>query len=331
MIELTSPWALLLVLIPLLVRFIFPAHKQSRDSVQVPFFARLVSLSGETPSMAASILQGRRIQTLALCISWACLVLAAAGPEWVGEPIEVKKSARDLMVAVDLSGSMEAEDFITADGKKVNRLQAVKSVLDEFSKRRDSDRLGLILFGSAAYLQVPFTTDRDTWLTLLNESEISMSGPSTAMGDAIGLAISHFENSATEHRVLLVLTDGNDTSSRVPPIDAARVASAHHVKVYTIAIGDPATVGEEAMDVETLQKVAEITHGAYFEALDREALESAYKHIDALEPQLYDTLSYRPRHSLFHYPLAVIAMLYLLLLPLLVLAGVLGRRKVIHV
>lgn len=241
----------------------------------------------------------------------------------------MEKSARDLMIAADLSGSMEAKDFSTEQGEKINRLEAVKRVLEEFARQREGDRLGLIVFGDAAYLQAPFTTDKDTWLTLLAETEIAMAGPSTVIGDAIGLAISTFEGADTDNRVLIVLTDGNDTGSKVPPIDAARVARAHDVKIYTIAIGDPKTVGEDAMDIETLERVSEITHGAYFEALDREALEQAYKQIEALEPELYESLSYRQRSSLFHYPLAVIAMMYLFALPVLWLRGVFLRERVV--
>ena len=141
--------------------------------------------------------------------------------------------------------------------------------------------------------------------------------------------ISTFMGSETENRVLIVLTDGNDTGSKVPPIEAARVAEAHDVTIYTIAIGDPETVGEDAMDTDTLTEMSDITEGAYFEALDREALERAYLEIEALEPELYESLSYRPRTSMFHYPLAALASMYILGLPLLALAGFFRRRKVV--
>lgn len=330
-VEFVNLWAFAFILLPLLVYLLAPAHKQSKDSLQVPYFDMLVELSGEKPAEGATVQRRRMIQGVMVWLAWGLFVTAAARPEWVGEPVEIEKSARDLMVAVDLSGSMEAKDFSAANGKNINRLQAVKLVLEEFSQRRSGDRLGLIVFGNAAYLQAPFTTDKDTWLTLLQETEIAMAGPSTAMGDAIGLAINTFENAETDNRVLIVLTDGNDTGSRVPPVDAARVAHAHAVKIYTIAIGDPKTVGEDAMDIETLQQVSEITGGTYFEALNREALEQAYKEIEALEPSLYQSLSYRPRSSLFHYPLAVIAVMYLLVLPALVLISTARRRRLVNV
>lgn len=331
MIEFANQWAFVLLLFPVLVMVLAPPHKQSKDSLQVPYFDMLVRLSGEQPAEGATIIQRKIIQGVMVWVAWGLLVTAAAKPEWVGEPIEIERSARDLMIAVDLSGSMEAKDFTTAEGETIDRLQAVKLVLEEFAQRREGDRLGLIVFGDAAYLQAPFTTDKDTWLTLLDETAIAMAGPSTAMGDAMGLAISSFEGSDTDSRVLIVLTDGNDTGSMVPPVDAARVARAHEVTVYTIAIGDPETIGENAMDVETLARIADITGGAYYEALDRQALEQAYSEIEALEPELYESLSFRPRSSLFHYPLGAVAAIYLLMLPLLLLWGSFQRRRVVSV
>lgn len=331
MIEFSNLWAFTLVLVPVLVALLVPAHKQRQDSLQVPYFHRLVKLSGEQPASGATILRRKRFQTVLLWLAWLCLVTAAAKPEWVGEPIVVDKSARDLMIAADLSGSMEVRDFTTQDGEKINRLQAIKKVLKEFAQRREGDRLGLIVFGDAAYLQAPFTTDRDTWLTLLSETEIAMAGASTMIGDAIGLAISTFEGSDSKNRVLIVLTDGNDTGSKVPPIDAARVAAAHGVKIYTIAIGDPETVGEEALDIKTLTEISTVTGGAYFEALDRESLSRAYLEIEAMEPELFESLSFRPRQSLFHIPLTAIAVLYLLAMPVMAIAGDIQRRKVIDV
>ena len=330
MLEFTLPWAFILLLAPALVRWLMPAHRESRDSLQVPYFQRLVALSGETPRTGASIRQRLTIQALASLLGWFLIVCALARPEWVGEPIKLEKTARDLMLAVDLSGSMEATDFKDKSGVKTDRLSVAKGVLKEFVDGRDGDRLGLIVFGNAAYLQAPFTDDRKTWLTLLDESIINMAGPSTALGDAIGLSIAHFRESKTENRVLIVLTDGNDTGSRVPPLDAAKIAKVEGVTIYTVAVGDPTTVGEEALDMKTLQAVAQTTGGKSFIANDREALLETYKRIDALEPASYDSLSYRPRKAMFHYPLAAFALLYLTSMPLFALAAR-RKRKVTHV
>lgn len=329
MLEFSEPWAFIFLLAPVLIFWLVPPHRESRDSLQVPYFQRLVALSGETPRSGASIRRRLSIQTLASLIGWCLLVSALARPEWVGEPVKLEKTARDLMLAVDLSGSMDATDFRDESGAQTDRLSVAKEVLEEFVAGREGDRLGLIVFGNAAYLQAPFTDDHATWLTLLDESIVNMAGPSTALGDAIGLAIANFRQSKTENRVLIVLTDGNDTGSRVPPLDAAKVAKVEGVTIYTVAVGDPATVGEEALDMETLEAVAETTGGASYVAANRDALLETYQDIDALEPASYDSLSYRPRSAMFHYPLAAFALLYLMAMPLFALVAY-RKRKVVH-
>ena len=217
-LELAHPWALALLALPLVMRLL-PAYKESRDSIRVPFFDKLVELSELRPETGAMVLRRDRAQQFLVAFMWLCLVLAASKPEWIGPPIEQRKSGRDLMVAVDLSGSMQATDFTLPDGANVDRLEAVKYVLAELGDRRSSDRLGLIVFGNAPYLQSPFTDDHKVWTQLLTETEIGMAGQSTAFGDAIGLAIKLFKESHSDNRVLIMLTDGNDTGSMVPPID----------------------------------------------------------------------------------------------------------------
>ncbi len=311
MFELALPWALLLLPLPLLMRLL-PPYRESRDSVKVPFFDKLVELSERRPGTGAMILERDRAQLVLVGFMWLCLVLAAAKPQWVGPPVEQEKSGRDLMVAVDLSGSMENRDFVLPDGSAINRLEAVKQVLRELATQRASDRLGLIVFGDAAYLQTPFTDDHQVWRQLLEETEIGMAGQSTVYGDAIGLAIKLFRESGSDNRVLIMLTDGNDTGSTVPPVDAAKVAANFDVRIYTIAIGDPETVGEEALDMDTIARVSEITGGSYYQALDRDELDSAYRAIAELEPELYESVSFRPKRDLHWLPVAVAAILYLL-------------------
>jgi len=311
MFELTYPWALLLLALPLLMRLV-PTYKERRDAVKVPFFDKLVELSEERPETGARVLPRDRAQTFLVALTWLCLTLAAAKPQWIGPPIEQQKSGRDLMVAVDLSGSMESTDFTLPSGKKVDRLTAVKQVLDELATEREADRLGLIVFGAAPYLQSPFTDDHEVWRQMLAETDIGMAGPSTVFGDAIGLSIKLFKESDTDNRVLIILTDGNDTGSTVPPVDAAKVAAAHDIRIYTIAIGDPTSVGEDALDIDTIRRVSELTGGQTFVALDREQLRQAYITVGELEPELYETTSFRPRRSLHWVPVALVAVLYLL-------------------
>jgi Ca-activated chloride channel family protein len=316
MIEFAYPWCFIFLPLPFLVRWLAPVYKEQENSIQVPYFQTLVDVTGETPKSGAVILNRKMLQSLFLAISWICIVVAMAKPEIIGAPIIQQKSARDLMVAVDLSGSMSAEDFTTVDNRTINRLDAVKLVLADFVKGREHDRLGLILFGDAPYLQAPFTDDIPTWLALLNEAEIGMAGPSTAFGDAIGLSISAFENADASNRVLIVLTDGNDTRSKVPPVEAAKVAAASKIKIYTIAIGDPETTGEKKLEVEVLNEIAKVTGGKSFLALDRKQLKDITLQIDKLEPQLFDSVSFRPRVSAHHYPIIVIIILYLIVLSL---------------
>jgi Ca-activated chloride channel family protein len=317
MIELTYPWFLLALPLPLVVYFLLAAYKETKNSIKVPFFQRLVSITGEIPSTGSVVLKRTYLQRFWLVISWILIVFALSKPMFVGAPVVIEKSGRDLMVAVDLSGSMEAKDFVDQSGQSIDRLAAVKQVLAEFVTQRERDRLGLIVFGDAPFIQTPFTEDHTAWLALLDETSIGMAGQSTAFGDAIGLSIKTFSTSAATEKVLLALTDGNDTGSKVPPVDAAKVAKEYGITIYTIAVGDPSTAGEEALDIETLERVSELTDGGFYQAYDREQLEKIYQRINELEPQVFESLSYRPKRSLHHYLLAAVVSGYVLLFSVL--------------
>ncbi|MCB1699123.1 MAG: VWA domain-containing protein, partial [Halioglobus sp.] len=179
---------------------------------------------------------------------------------------------RDLILAVDLSGSMATKDFKNASGQTVDRLTAVKEVLDSFLAKRQGDRVALIFFGSAPFVQVPFTEDLKVCRQLLDEAQVSMAGPQTAFGDAIGLAINLFDRSEVKERVLIALTDGNDTASQVPPLKAAQIAKDKGITIHTVAVGDPRAVGEDALDEDTLKQVASTTGGLYAHAADTQQL-----------------------------------------------------------
>jgi len=304
MLEFDYTWLFILLPAPLLVWWLVPAYKEQQEAIRAPFFEELVDAIGKTPSSGAVILRRSWIQRLLLPLCWGLLVAALARPQWVEDPITKTESARDLMIAVDLSGSMEAMDFNDPSGEPLDRLSAVKMVLDDFMARRTGDRLGLIFFGTAAFLQVPFTQDHDTCRTLLEEAQVRMAGPQTMLGDAIGLAIKLFEKSRTVNRVLILMTDGNDTGSKIPPVKAAEIASQHDVTIYCVAIGDPETTGEQKLDETTLQQIASQTGGRFYRAIDREQLEQIYQDLEQLEPQEFETLSYRPKRALFHWPLS---------------------------
>ncbi|NMP17448.1 VWA domain-containing protein [Thalassotalea sp. Y01] len=326
MIEFAHPLAWLFLPIPVLVYWLLPEYKEQRASVHVPYFARLVKVSGETPKKGAVKLLRRRLQQFLLLLGWVALISAIAQPEWVGEPIEQKKSAREIMVALDLSGSMQEQDFVDQQGQKIDRLSAAKQVLNDFAQQRKHDRLGLILFADAAYLQAPFTDDIATWQDLLNQSQLGYAGYQTAFGDAIGLTIAVFEQQKSKQRVLILLTDGADTGSKMPPIKAAQIAAKHDIKIYTIAVGDPSNKGEYEMDLQTLERVAKVSGGQSFTAINRQELQQAYQQINDLEKQQYETLSYRPKHSLHHLAFAIYFVANLLVIVMLFAVKLIGRK-----
>lgn len=327
MIQFSHPWCVVFALAPFVVRKLFPPYRQQRMSVQVPFFRSLVAFTGLIPADGAVIERKIRIQKFALWISWGLLVAAMAGPQWRGTPVVHTKSARDIMIAADISGSMGTMDFAANTGESLSRLDGVKEVLRDFVHRRSHDRMGLIVFGTSPYLQAPFTADHQTWLTLMDETRVGMAGQKTNFGDAIGLAIRLFAQSETQDRVLVVLTDGNDTGSRVPPVEAAKIARAREVRIYTIAIGDPGATGQEKIDVDVLKRIAGITGGRFFEAQNRGALENAHQDIMALEPETYETIVFSPKKSLHHYFLGAIVIIYNLLFGIIfITSGVKGRE-----
>jgi Ca-activated chloride channel homolog len=220
-------------------------------------------------------------------------------------PITKEVPVRNLLLAVDLSGSMETKDFKNARGETVDRLTAVKEVLDDFLSRRKSDRVGLIFFGSAPFVQAPFTQDLKVCRQLLDEAQVKMAGPQTAFGDALGLAINVFERSPAKDRVLIALTDGNDTVSQMPPAKGAQIAKDKGIVIHTISVGDPTAAGEDALDVDTLRAVATTSGGIYAHAADRNQLDEIYHKIDALETRTAETISQRPKSDIYWWPLAL--------------------------
>ena len=322
--ELEHPFWLVILPLPFLVYFAVPAYRTKQMAIKVPFFRDLVDAIGETPSEGASQLTPSWWQRVTLIVTWILVVCALAKPTILGEPQIREQFGRDVMVVVDLSGSMAEEDFTSKTGERISRLDATKEVLSDFAKTRQGDRLGLILFGDAAFVQTPFTADQSVWLELLNQTDVAMAGQSTHLGDAIGLAIKVFEQSHNQRdalsdqvpeqdreKVVIVLTDGNDTGSFVEPIDAAKVAKAKGVRIHVIAMGDPQTVGEVALDMETIRRIAEESGGSAFEALNRDELQKAYAEIGELEPQLYESTTYRPKQTIHHHLMAIVVVMYL--------------------
>lgn len=298
------PWMVAALVLPLLVHLLLPPFRVRRPALRVPWFDRLARFAGRRPTESAAVARATRSQTLCHAIIWILLVVALARPQYLEPAIHKTVPTRDLLLLVDLSGSMETEDFTNQENKRIDRLSAVQAVLADFLSRREGDRVGLIVFGSAAFVQVPFTQDLDVCKRLLEELSVGMAGPKTALGDAIGLAITLFERSEVKQRVIIALTDGNDTGSQVPPAKAARIAADQGIVLHTVAVGDPAAAGEEKLDEATLKEMAAATGGKYFFAGDRQQLEGIYDTLDRLETRKVETISHRPRVDLFYWPLA---------------------------
>jgi len=312
MLEFSYPWMFLLLPLPLLVRYLTPAYREPRYAVRVPFMSVLHRLTGREAGEGAPVLRRTRLQWLQLSLVWIAIVAAMARPQWMDDPVVRELPMRDLLVALDLSGSMETRDFSDSTGVVSDRLTAAKQVLDQFLSRRQGDRVGLVFFGSSAFVQAPFTEDLDVVRELLGEAQVRMLGPRTSLGDAIGVAIRLFERSEVDERVLITLSDGNDTGSMVPPVRAAEIAADNGVTIYTIAMGDPKAAGEQALDEETLKAVAARTGGDYFHAEDRAELDRIYQTLDELNPRQVESLSYRPQHELYFWPFGFALVLSLL-------------------
>ena len=301
MLTFAYSWIFWLAPLPLVVRWLVPARARVRPAVRVPFLSRLQAAGGGSSRDAP---RGLSMPLVLRGLVWLFVLAALTRPQWLEPPIERSIPTRDLLLLVDLSGSMDHEDFTDAAGGSVDRLTAVKEVLDDFLARREGDRVGLVVFGDAPFLHVSFTSDLMLCQQLLSETAVGMAGPRTALGDAIGLGIRLFENSEAPTKTIIALTDGNDTSSSVPPVEAARVAKDRDITIHTVAMGDPATVGEEKLDQESLQAVSSTTGGEFFLALNRGELAGIYERLDEIETLDVKTVSHRPRRDLYFWPLA---------------------------
>jgi Ca-activated chloride channel family protein len=302
---LTLHWIWLLLLLPL-PWFINSKNTQTATGGHL-------QLPGVLASSRQHVSDSTRHSRKRYYLMWLFLVLALARPQWLGDPIELPSKGRDLMLAVDLSGSMQIEDMVI-NGKNVDRFTLIQSVLEEFIERRNGDRLGLILFADHAYLQAPLTQDRRSIATFLADAQIGLVGKQTAIGEAIALAVKRFDQVSESNRVLILLTDGSNNAGNIEPEVAADIAARRNVTIYTVGVGaefmERRTIfGKErvnpSMDLDEaqLQKLATMTNGYYFRAKNSDELAQIYQKIDQLEPVSREPLSYRPKSELFYLPL----------------------------
>lgn len=306
------PWVLIFLGLPFLVYVFVPKSKQEDAALRVPFFHRVDTIIQEQSGFSNKTSWPT---LLLLSIIWGLLVVAAAKPTWVGDPISLPTSGRDLLVAVDISGSMEQDDMVF-EGDRFSRIRVVKHVVGDFLERRESDRLGLILFGTQAYLQSPLTFDRKTVNRLLQEAQLGFAGKQTAIGDAIGLAIKRLKDRPESQRVVILLTDGANTAGEVDPRQAADLAKQADVKIYTIGVGADEMIEQfgffrqrinpsRDLDEASLTYIAETTGGRYFRAKNPEELAQIYALLDELEPVEQEDEVFRPTRNLFYWPLGI--------------------------
>ena len=305
-LELAWPWMLVALPLPLLALLLPAAAEIAPPALRFPFFTALRPTLGSTGSRSS------RVRLSVAVLAWLLLVVAAARPQRVGETVHLPVNGRSIMLAVDLSGSMQTPDMGSGN-RAVTRLAAVKAVAGEFIKHRAGDRLGLILFGDEAYLQVPLTLDRSTVRTLLDEAQIGLAGQQTAIGDAIGLAIKRLREEPMKNRVLILLTDGASNSGNVDPLKAADLAAREGVRIYTIGVGAdemvvpgpfgmPQTIRGD-LDEDALKAIARKTGGRYFRASDVATLVQIYGLLDKIEPVSKDAQNWRPVEELYWWPL----------------------------
>ena len=323
MIEWLWPLAFLLVPAPILVRWLIKASKKKQPALTVPSLEGFSGLS-TNESFSATL---STVKFIILWLAWILLTAAVARPQWVGDMVSLPTTGRDLMLAIDISGSMATEDM-QVNNDYVDRLSVVKAVISQFLDARKGDRVGLVLFGTNAYVQAPLTFDLKSVRKLMIEAPVGIAGGKTAIGDAIGLTVKRLRERQNEEKVVILLTDGANNVGEIPPIKAAELASVDGIKIYTIGVGAeemrvPSLFGSLAgrttnpsadLDEETLSKIAEATQGRYFRAKDTNTLAQIYELIDKLEPIEQEPETYRPFQVLYYWPLGISLCLFLSLL-----------------
>ncbi len=317
MFELAWPWVLILTPLPWIIWFCVPRSQLKLPAaMKVPFFHAMVGIvEGEKRHLA------KQTQMTLLFLIWSLILFALAGPRWVGEPQPLVREGYNIMLALDISGSMEMSDMVLY-GRPTTRLSVVKRTAEQFVKDRAGDKIGLILFGSRAYLQTPLTYDRNSVLLRLEDATVGLAGKTTSIGDALGLAVKRLQNVPPKGRVIILLTDGVNNSGVLDPSRAAELAKANGIKVYTIGLGSegaPQTAGglmlnmnmTAELDEKTLQEIAKITGGHYFRATDVESLQLIYKTINQMETISQEQATVRPQHEYYPWPLALAVLLFL--------------------
>lgn len=314
MFEFVYLWAFLLLPLPFIVRHFLRPKEQDYTQVWIPLAKGLTEQQ--------SSLQKGNLSSIIPWLAWLLLLTALAKPIWLGEPIRLQQKSRDMVLSLDLSGSMHTPDM-PLNGKTVDRLTLVKDLSKTFISKRHGDRLGLILFANNAYLQTPLTFDLKTISQMVDETFLGLIGDGTAIGESIAMAIKRFVENKNDQRVLILITDGANTTGVVEPLVAAKQAAKNNITIYTIGIGADEMIrrtwfGDERvnpsrdLDESTLTEIAKLTGGQYFRARNQDELQSIYQKINELEPINSDFLEFRPEKDLYYWPLSAALLLLLL-------------------
>jgi len=334
MLEFSWPWIFLALPLPLLIYWLVPRAPRQDAALRVPFFRRLVQLHTDSSRSF-----NKNILVLLCCVViWLLVVTASSRPQWVGEPIDIPTTGRDMMLTLDLSGSMEARDMFL-NNTQLSRFQVMKAVISDFVEKRQGDRLGIGLFAAHAYVMTPMTRDLETVARLVDELEIGMIDESaTAIGDAIGLSVKHLREQPDNNRILILLTDGINNAGELTPSQAAQLARTEGIKMHIVGVasdqfaqrslfGNRAGALVSEIDDDAMAAAANITGGEYFRARTLEDMVQIYDDLDAMEPIEQDDQTYRPITQLFHWPLgAALLLSFLLALTAMPVAARISRR-----
>ncbi len=309
-LEIAYKWVFLLAVVPLIVYAVLPALRKKRGALIVPFFQRSAALSGQRIKKRSWVSRKNAFSWIALTLVWLCLLAAASSPRYVGKPAKKTKTVRSFLIATDISFSMATTDW-RLGGRRLSRWDAIKTIMKGFIKDRKSDQIGLVMFGTNAYLQSPFTNDLETVGWLMDQTEVGMAGQMTSIGNAIAYSVKIFKQDTIKQKVMLLLTDGIDSGQDILPLDGAQAAKRDSIVIYTLGIGQAKGSGGYNLDEKTLKDIAGVTGGKYFNAMNEGQLREVYRTLDKLQPVVYDQETYRPVVLLYYYPLGAAVLLAL--------------------
>ncbi len=323
--EIAFPWVFWLLPLPFLVYWILPPLRMKSASLIFPAFTKAKKYSGQKARKSALVNQRNFLTWVGLLCIWISLLSTLSSPQLIGEPALKVKTSRNFLIVADISFSMATKDW-QMDGERATRWQAVKSVMHDFIANREGDRMGLIFFGSAAYIQVPFTPDLNVVNQMLDEADVGFAGQMTNIGRAIVKGMEMFDNDTIPSKVMLLLTDGVDGGKDVFPLDAAEMAKKDSILIYTIGIGNPNAQNSD-LDETTLKEISKLTGARYFRGQDPMELHEIYSELDKLQPIEYEEETYKPTTLLYYYPLALAITLGLMMAFILSSLNIISKMK----